>query len=181
MLTPVTPSASWINLKDVDRYQPQPNTTKGEPYACCPGCHDDVIKWEHFPRYWPFMRGIHRSPLNSPHKGQWRGSLMFSLICAWINGWVNNREVGDLRRHRARYNVIVMRHMCPIGILTSSFECKKLFHMWNLPNCQSPDCPRWRHWVSNIFVIAGTEMACHLFDVNPLCSLVMVFIVIKTD
>ena len=44
--------------------------------------HDDVIKWKHFPRYWPFVRGIHRSPVNSPHKGQWRGALMFSLMCA---------------------------------------------------------------------------------------------------
>ena len=70
--------------------------------------HDDVIKWKHFPRYWPFVRGIHRSPVNSPHKGQWRGALMFSLICARINGWVNNREAGDLRRHRAHYDVIVM-------------------------------------------------------------------------
>ena len=50
--------------------------------------HDDVIKWKHFPHYWPFVRGIHRSPVNSPHKGQWRGALMFSLICVWINGWV---------------------------------------------------------------------------------------------
>ena len=62
--------------------------------------HDDVIKWKHFPRYWPFVWEIHRSPVNSPHKGQWRGALMFSLICAWINGWVNHREAGDLRRHR---------------------------------------------------------------------------------
>ena len=44
--------------------------------------HDDVIKWKHFPRYWPFVRGIHRWPVNSIHKGQWRGALMFSLICA---------------------------------------------------------------------------------------------------
>ena len=43
---------------------------------------DDVIEWKHFPRYWPFVRRIHRSPVNSPHKGQWRGALMFSLICA---------------------------------------------------------------------------------------------------
>ena len=70
--------------------------------------HDDVIKWKHFPRYWSFVRGIHRSPVNSPHKGQWRGALIFSLICVWINGWVNNREVGDLRRYRAHYDVIVM-------------------------------------------------------------------------
>ena len=62
--------------------------------------HDDVIKWKHFPRYWPFVRGIHWSPVNSTHKGQWCGVLMFSMICVWINSWVNNREVGDLRCHR---------------------------------------------------------------------------------
>ena len=70
--------------------------------------HNDVIKWKHFPRYWPFVRGIHRSPVNSPHKGQWRGALKFSLICARINGWVNNREAGDLRCHQAHCDVIVM-------------------------------------------------------------------------
>ena len=69
--------------------------------------HDDVIKWKNSPRYWPFVRGIHRSPVNSPHKGQWRGALMFSLICAWINSWVNNRDAGDLRRHRPHYDVIL--------------------------------------------------------------------------
>ena len=70
--------------------------------------HDDVIKWKDFPRNWPFLRGIHRSPVNSPHKGQWRGALMFTLICARINGWVNTREAGDLRRYRTHYDVIVM-------------------------------------------------------------------------
>ena len=71
--------------------------------------HDDVIKWIHFPRYWPFARGIHRSQVNPPHKGQWRGALMFSLICVWINGWViNDREAGDLRHYRAHYAVTVM-------------------------------------------------------------------------
>ena len=74
----------------------------------CHGHNDDVIKWKHFPRYWPFVRGIPRSPVNSPHKGHWRGALMFSLICARINGWVNNREAGDLRRHRGHYDVNVM-------------------------------------------------------------------------
>ena len=71
-------------------------------------CNDDVIKWKHFPRNWPFMRAIHRSPVNSPHKGQWRGALVFSLICVWINNWVNNRAAGDLRRYRTHYDVIVM-------------------------------------------------------------------------
>ena len=73
--------------------------------------HDDVIKWKHFPRNWPFVRGIHRSPVNSPHKGQWHGALIFSLISTRINGWVNNGEAGDLRRHRAHYEVIVMTMM----------------------------------------------------------------------
>ena len=70
--------------------------------------HDDVIKWKHFPRYWPFVRRIRRSPVNSPHKGQWRGALMFSLISVWINDWVNNGEAGDLRRYRIHYDVPVM-------------------------------------------------------------------------
>ena len=76
-------------------------------YSLC-NPHDDVIKWKHFPRNWPFVREIHRSPVNFPHKGQWRGALMFSLIYAWINDWVNNREAGDLRRHHGHYDVIIM-------------------------------------------------------------------------
>ena len=55
-----------------------------------------------------FCAGNDRSPVNSPHKIQWRGALTFSVICAWINGWVNNRWAGDLRRHHAHYNVTVM-------------------------------------------------------------------------
>ena len=75
------------------------------------GAHDDVITWKHFPRCWPFLRGIHRSPVNSPLKGQWRGASIFSLICAWINGWVNNRDTDDLRRQCAPYDVTVMDEM----------------------------------------------------------------------
>ena len=63
---------------------------------------------KHFPRYWPFVRRIHRSSVNSPHKGQWGGALMFTLICSWINGRVNNRKAGDLRCHHAHYDAIVM-------------------------------------------------------------------------
>ena len=43
--------------------------------------YSGVIKWKHFPRYWSFVRTIHRPPVNSPYKGQWRGALMFYLIC----------------------------------------------------------------------------------------------------
>ena len=72
---------------------------------CCilQGCftHDDVIKWKHVSRYWPFVRRIHRWPVNSLHKDQWRGAF-------WINGWVNNGEAGDLRRHCGHFDVTVM-------------------------------------------------------------------------
>ena len=86
--------------------------------AVCCFKHEDVIKWKHVPRYWPFVRGIHMSLVNSPHKGQWRGALMFSLICTWINGWVNNFGAVDLRRHRAHYDVTVMNPLHPLpGVL----------------------------------------------------------------
>ena len=87
-----------------------------KPCAHSTQFHDDVIKWKHFPRYWPFVRGFYRSP-GKPAKGQWLGALMFSLICAWINGWVNNREAGDLRHHRAHYYVTVI--WCGICVLTN--------------------------------------------------------------
>ena len=73
--------------------------------------HDDVIKWKHFPCYWTFVRGIHWSLVNSPHKGRWCGALMFSLICAWTNGWVNSWDAGDLRCHCTHYDVTVMEPM----------------------------------------------------------------------
>ena len=95
-------------------------------------CHDDVIKWKHFPRYWPFVREIHRSPVNSPHKGQWRGALMFSLICVWINGWVNNREAGDLRPHRAHYEVSVMWWCITHVAILPALKVRTICHAWDL-------------------------------------------------
>ena len=73
--------------------------------AVAPVLHDDR---KNFLRYWPFVREIHRSPVNSPLKGQWHGALMFSLIWVWLNGWVNNHKAGDLRHHRAHCDVPVM-------------------------------------------------------------------------
>ena len=57
---------------------------------------------------------------NSPVPGEFPAqkpvtqSLMFPLICVWINGWVNNRKAGDLRRYRAHYDVTVMHMYLPI-------------------------------------------------------------------
>ena len=93
---------------------------------------DDVIQWKHFPRNWPFVRGIHRSPVNSPHKGQWRGALMFYLICIWINAWVNKREGGDLRHHRAHYDVIVMWQ--------AKYPCVRVLSLMDNDCCQFWSC-----------------------------------------
>ena len=90
------------------------------------------IKWKHFPRYWPFVRKIHRGPVNSPHKGQWRGAFMFSLICVWINDWINNREAGHLRRYRAYCDVTMMSiniqvHFEEMYVKMSYMRCPYLF------------------------------------------------------
>ena len=73
-----------------------------------PNDHDDVIKWKQFSALLVICAGNSTVPGEFPHKGRWRGALMFSLICVWINGWVNNGEAGDLRRYRAHYDVTVM-------------------------------------------------------------------------
>ena len=74
-------------------------------------------------------------PVNSPHKGQWRGSLMFSLIYAWINDWVNNRWAGNLRRHRGHCDVIVMSLYC-MGVLDAGLG-------------SNPIPAKWRQFVSH--------------------------------
>ena len=80
---------------------------------------------------WLYVRGIHRSPVNSPHKrlvvrtfdisfgtglDKLSHALKFSLICAWINDWGNNRMAGDLRRHRAQRHCNDSRHRHRIEI-----------------------------------------------------------------
>ena len=71
-----------------------------------------VSWWRHqietFSALLAFVRGIHQPPVNSPHKGQGRGALMFSLICAWIHGWVSNPDAGAWRSHHAHYDVTVI-------------------------------------------------------------------------
>ena len=78
--------------------------------------YDDVIRWKHLPRFRPFVRVIHRSHVNSP---QMMRNFDIFLICAWINGWVNNREDGELRRH---HNVTVMKNLHELFFEFCSFD-----------------------------------------------------------
>ena len=89
--------------------------------------HDGVIKWKHFPLYWLFVRGSRRWPVDFHHKGQWRGALMSSLICAWTT----LRDAGDLRRHRAHYDVSVMvcLYVCMRLFFNTSFNIFMYFNM----------------------------------------------------
>ena len=130
---------------------------------------------ETFPRYWPFVLGIHRSPVNFSHKGQWRGTLMFSLICARINGWVNNREAGDLRRHRAHDDVIViiLRLRRPPaswieGLMTWWHKQRVLMHGhqgWNV-----------RHGLCHIYMIY-----VYIWIVYSFCLFCCLFIIVTTQ
>ena len=123
--------------------------------------HDDVIKWKHFPLYWLFVRGIHRSPVNSPHQGQWRGALMLSLICA-CHGCLNSREAGDLRCHRAHYDVTVMDRRRIAITPYLCLYCRQMHYFKdNKPHCQLCN---WhiisRHFAEDIFKYTFINAHC---------------------
>ena len=109
--------------------------------------------------YWPFVRGIHRSPVNSPHKGQLRGALMLYLICVWLNGWFNNHEAGDLRRHRAHYDVIVMLSKTRVNGSLFFPECCTLAY----GGTGSPNGPGLPHCPTNMPRKIGTGR-CYAFN-----------------
>ena len=163
----------WI-LHTKGRVYPKYSHTKN-PY------HDDVIKWKHFPRYWPFVRGIHRSPVNSPHKSQWRGALMFSLICAWINSWVNSPEASDLRCNHDHYDATVMSSSRGWG--TGSFSeflvgsiSWGLFHWWffhrnsfameisfcSFPNCSEVMAMKFCTWHDSCAVVTCAKFCSNM-------------------
>ena len=75
-----------------------------------PDFHSEGSWWRHQMETFSALLALceGNSPVNSPHKGQWRGAFMLSLIRDWINRWVNNREAGDLRCHRAHNDVIII-------------------------------------------------------------------------
>ena len=124
---------------------------------------DDVIKWKHFPRYWPFVRGIHQSPVNSSHKGQWRGASVVSVICAWINVWVNKLDAGDLRRHLAHYDVIVMKCRIVIQISHKVFPRATLSIIWLRGRLRNA---YWSSFLAHIYVPWPHSINC---DVILLC------------
>ena len=88
-----------------------------------------------------------------PHKGQWCGALMFSLIWVWINDGVNNRDAGDLRCHRAPYDVtVMMRFLLPcIALLCHVIHC----HMSSL-RPMAFERSAWYNMLSGIHMILSS-------------------------
>ena len=113
--------------------------------------HDDVIKWKYFPSYWPFVRGIHRSQVNFPHKGKWSGALVFSLICRPLNKRLSKQSWGCRFETPSRS---LWRHCNDQAMCVVSTENREL--SW---------CQLWRHQKFSLWQItvppatATTKMA----------------------
>ena len=116
-----------------------------------------IISWwryqmETFSVLLAFVRGIHRSPVNFLHKGQWRGALMFSFIFVWINSWVNNRKAGDLRRFRAimtSFNVWIPSEIFAPEIKGRASTTTII--MWKYHQFHFLSC--WKHFISFVIII----------------------------
>ena len=133
--------------------------------------YDEVIKWKNFPRYWPFVWGIHRSPVNSPNKGQWRRALMFSLILrlnkrlskqsrgwwfetplrplwrhsSFIDNWCTDQHLGDM------VNCYIPWYSdCVVYPMYLQRRCHA--HSWAEPTTCVYDCRKHDHTQVNVFI-----------------------------
>ena len=133
------------------------------------------------------MWGIQWSLVNFPRKGQWHRVFKFSLICAWINGWVNTCEAGPLRRHRPHYGVIIMKFwdwlrlsFSAVHIISPSnwwilLGYERHFHMCYAVPCHYSVVNFLTNMIHKIHPIArllGRGMQCllwihHLIDILP--------------
>ena len=117
------------------------------------------------------MRGIHRSPVKFTHKGQGRWALVFSLICAWINGWVNNREPGDLRGHRVHYDVTVMYWKIIVEGLTK----EKLFESLTMCEFKVLSCFKDPIWFYKVWYDDQGVVRTRLNHV-VICKIYLIFV-----
>ena len=96
--------------------------------------HGDVIKWKHFPRCWPSVRGIHRSPASNAE--------------LWTNSWANHQDAGDLRRHRAHIDVTVM--ICNSVVFLYMLNLVIFHRFWRAYSLSHDDVIKWK-----IFRVTG--------------------------
>ena len=125
--------------------------------------YNDVIKWKNFTRYWPFVRGIHRSPVNSPHKGQWRGALMFSFICVWINGWEVEKTIVRLVIWDAIAPIVTsLQWKLGIGeysiMMLVKFRTSANQKHWSWSYDESELCTPWLHLLGDEVAVGSSLM-----------------------
>ena len=129
-ITATYPRGWWISASKPKFYQSYWSAPCQPHHLDVHHYHDDNIKWKHFPLYWPFVRGIHWSVVDSHQKGQWRGALMFSVFCAWRNGWANKQDAGDLRHYHAHHHItVLLTWMHFFWILLNIFMILLLVHV----------------------------------------------------
>ena len=129
--------------------------------------HDDVIKWKHFLRYWPFVRGIHRSPVDSPHKGQWRGASMFFFYLCLNNrlskqswGWWLQTPSCSLWRH---YNDFAIKKNEPKTAKLGVCDHNNLIESWRSRSIFS-------------FYVNGMIISCEIFKYGNILPRMCVFV-----
>ena len=160
---------------------PQPHLVKFYPHSW------HVSWWRHqmetFSALLALCAGNSPVPVISPHKGQWRGALMLSLICARINDWVNYHEAGDLRRHRGHYDISVMIDQGDTE--SSSFRLQwqrhleYLLYSWNKAffiSFLKHRCRMMHISVSKLDQYLVQIMACRLSDTEPLPEPLMLWV-----
>ena len=99
---------------------------------------------------------FHRDDWWIPHKGQRHRALMISLICAWTNGSVNNRDAGDLRRHGAHYDVTVM-----LSIFL------RVASLTRFPKCQSSNHEEYGLMYHNVATAKHIEPEWRMYALAP--------------
>ena len=98
--------------------------------------HDDVINWEHFPRYWPFVRGTHRSSVNSPQRPVTRSFDVFfdlskQLSIQWWGWWFETLSRPLWRHRNEKYKLVFMiSHHC--GSCWLITECQRSGGWFNI-------------------------------------------------
>ena len=99
---------------------------------------DDVIKWKHQSRYWPFVTG------GFPFQRPVTGDLMFSLICAGTNVCASNRDAGDLRHRCSHFDFTVMISLG--NVFNKKFSTSDVWKFWTRwrPMCQNFV---WVEWI----------------------------------
>ena len=131
MITQTIDTYEWMGRVDSD-------TTTGGINIHVPDVYMMTTSNGNISCYWPFVREIHPSPVDFPHKGQWCGALVFSLFYAWTNGWANNRGTG----HVAHYDVTVMSS----AMLSPSWSSRQWVRYIHSSN---KELPQWHQDVIN--------------------------------